>query len=154
MNEIGQKLKLGETSTADAIVNILPQLRGHAPDDTLSWLVNELQGYANSIDFYQVNNHHLPAYRVVKGSLMLMNTSGNLTQLNHPFAKRGQYFLAAPIAWLEEFAGLPGEMALAELPDLTSFLGSGKGTVVCQFTKDQLLSLLAQVKEKVLTIIN
>ncbi|PWT95566.1 MAG: hypothetical protein C5B53_11215 [Candidatus Melainabacteria bacterium] len=154
MSEISGKLKRGEISISDAIVKTLPELRGKVPDETLIWLASELQGYSNSLHFYQNNNHGLPTHRVVKGKLRLMDTSGKLSDLQHTYASRGQYFLGAPIAWLEESAKLPGELVLVELPDLTSLITAGRGNVACECTKDQLKLVLSIVRGRVLEVMN
>lgn len=152
--EIKRKLQRGEITISDGIVKCLPDLRGRVPDETLVWLASELQGYSNSLHFYQENNHNLPAYRVVKGTLKIMDASGKLTDIKHPFTSRTQFFLGAPVAWLEEFAKLPGEVALVELPDLTTLLGGGRGNVACEFTKEQLTRMLSIVKSRVLEVMN
>jgi len=152
--ETRQKLVDSEISISNAIVTILPQLRGRLSDEALQWFASELQGYPNALQFYQSNEHTLPNYRVVRGTLKLVEHGGIIAPVTHPFASRNQYFLGAPIAWLEDFAGLPGKLTLVELPDLTSFLGVGRGNVGCEFTKDQLTRILAIVKGRVIGVMD
>jgi hypothetical protein len=152
--EIRGKLQRREISISDAIVKCLPDLRGRVPDETLVWLASELQGYSNSLHFYQSKTHNLPQYRVVKGKLRLVDGRGNQTDVQHAFANRPDFFLGAPIAWLEEFAKLPGEVVLVELPDLTAFLGGGKGNAACECSKEQLTRILSIVRSRVLEVMN
>jgi hypothetical protein len=154
LHDVRQKLKRGDITISDTIVTILPQLRGCVSDETLMWLASELQGYANAVQFYQSDNHHLPSYRVVKGVLRLVHSGGKLAEVKHPFAQRSQYFLSAPVAWLEDFAKLPGEFVLVELPDLTAFLGGGAGNVACELTKVQLTRVLTAVRSRVIEVMD
>jgi hypothetical protein len=153
LQKLKEQLERKEISVADAIVKVLPELRGKLPDDTLNWLVNEFQGYSNSLDFYQNVKHNLPAYRVVTGSLKLLEPGGKISKLDHPFAHRGQYFLSCPVSWLESFASTPGELTLADLPDLTSYMGQGKGSVLCEFSHSQLTRALNQIRQRVISVL-
>lgn len=154
MFETRRQLTKSEISISTTIVKILPELRGLVPDETLLWLASELQGYANAVEFYQTDKHNLPSYRIVTGSIKLVDSQGKLWDINHPYARRGQYFLGAPIAWLEEFAALPGDGALVELPDLTAILGGAQGSVACQCTKEQLNEVLTKVRYRVIEVMS
>ena len=156
MDQIRQQLQRKEISVGDAAVKALPLLRGKVSDETLLWLVSEVQGYQNSIDFYQDkgNTTNLPGYRIVSGKLRLLDGSGMLTELKHPFASRGKYFLSAPVSWLEQFESLPGDKALADCPDLTSYMGKGLGTVVCEFPKPQLGQMIVHIRQRLLAILD
>ena len=61
---------------------------------------------------------------------------------------------APQLAWLEEFAKLPGETVLVELPDLTNLISAGRGNIACECTKDQLSLVLSIVRGKVLEVMN
>jgi len=159
LDQIRQQLQRKQISVGDAAVKALPLLRGKVSDETLLWLVSEVQGYQNSIDFYQEkgdtsNLLNLPAYRIVTGTLRLLDGNGQLTELKHPFASRGKYFLSAPVSWLEQFESLPGEKALADCPDLTSYMGRGLGTVVCEFPKPQLAQMIVHIRQRLLAILD
>ena len=158
LDQIRQQLQRKEISVGDAAVKVLPLLRGKVSDETLLWLVSEVQGYQNSIDFYQdkggVSTADLPAYRIVSGALRLLDGNGQLNELKHPFASRGKYFLSAPVSWLEQFESLPGESALADCPDLTSYMGRGLGTVVCEFPKPQLRQMIVHIRQRLLAVLD
>ena len=154
MYEIRGKLQRREISISDAIVKCLPDLRGRVPDETLIWLASELQGYSNSLLFYQNTTHNLPPYRVVTGRLRLVDARGQQSDVQHALANRKDFFLGAPVAWLEEFAKLPGEVILVELPDLTAYLAQGKGNAACECTKEQLTRALSIVRSRVLEVMN
>jgi hypothetical protein len=159
LDQLRQQLQRKEISVGDAAVKALPLLRGKVSDDTLLWLVSEVQGYSNAIEFYQNPgsssvNTLLPEYRVVTGSLRLLDGSGMLKELKHPFASRGRYFLSAPVSWLEQFESLPGESALADCPDLTSYMGKGLGTVVCEFPKPQLHQIIIHIRQRLAAVLD
>lgn len=154
MQTINSKLQLREISIEQAIVKALPMLRGKVGDETLLWLVSELQGYHAALDFYQNEKHNLPEYRVVTGQLQLMEPTGAISPVNHPLARRRRYFLSAPVSWLEEFLSLPGDVSLVELPDLTAYLGTGKGTVICQCPKPELMKMLVIIRQKVMAVLS
>ncbi len=153
LKTINSKLELREISIEQAIVKALPILRGKAEDETLSWLVNELQGYTNTLDFYQNEKHNFPEYRIVSGQIKLMEPEGKISSLNHPFARRAHYFLSAPVSWLEGFLSLPGSTSLVELPDLTSYMGIGKGNIICQCPKAELSKMLGIIRQKVMSVL-
>jgi hypothetical protein len=153
LQTINSKLQLREISIEQAIVKALPVLRGKVDDETLHWLVNELQGYGNSLEFYQNERHGLPEYRVISGKLELMSPSGQIAPFEHQFAKRGRYFLNAPVAWLEGFLSLPGNTVVVELPDLATYLGSGMGNVICQCPRSELIKMLVIIRQKVMSVL-
>ncbi len=145
------KLQQNKISLADAIVEALPELRKIESDATLAWLGNELQGYRDALTFYYQSNHGLPEYRVVSGSLKLFSDDGKVGNLNHELASRDKYFLSAPIAWLEEFAGLPGDVSMTDMLELTDQLKSGQ--VVLQLPKTELMRILKEVKDRLLKLV-
>jgi len=156
LDQLRQQLQRKEISVGDAAVKALPLLRGKVSDDTLLWLVSEVQGYQGAIDFYQekgsVNSY--PEYRIVNGALRLLDSSGMLKEMKHPFASRGRYFLSAPVSWLEQFESLPGDTALADCPDLTSYMGAGIGTVVCEFPKPQLHQMIVHIRQRLCAVLD
>jgi hypothetical protein len=157
LDQLRQQLQRKEISVGDGIVKALPLVKDRVPDDIIMWLVNELQGYSNSIEFYQkdhIIHDELPVYRVVQGSLKILDPDGSLNDLDHPFASRGKYFLSAPVSWLEEFESLPGPHALADCPDLTSYLAKGLGNVVCEFSKPQLAQIIITIRQRVIAVLD
>jgi len=156
LHQIRQQILHREVSVGEAVLKALPLLKEKVSEETLRWLVNELQGYENAVAFYQSKKatHNLPEYRVVTGKLKLMDSAGSLNELKHPFAQRGTYFLGAPVSWLEQFAALPGDTALADCPDLTSYLASGDGMVICEFSKPQLVTIISQVRTKLMALLD
>ena len=152
--DLKKKLLTGQVTFGDALPKALPQLRGKISDDKLLWLASELQGYSNAIEFYQNQSHNLPKYRIVPGALFLMTPDGTLNELKHPYAKRTDYFLSAPVAWLEEFARLQGDISLVEVPELTAFMSGGGGGVVCQTKKYELRRIIANFRNEFLALLD
>jgi hypothetical protein len=157
LDQLRQQLQRKEIGVGDGIVKALPIVKDRVPDDVIMWLVNELQGYSNTLEFYQkehIVHNDLPAYRIVQGSLKILDASGDLNDLDHPFASRGKYFLSAPVSWLEEFDSLPGPVALADCPDLTAVLAKGLGNVVCEFSKPQLTQIITTIRQRVIAVLD
>ena len=152
--ELKQKLLAGQITFSEALPKALPQLRGKVSDEKLLWLASELQGYSNAMEFYQNQVHELPKYRIVPGQLFLMTPEGNLTELKHPYAKRTEYFLSAPVAWLEEFARLQGDVSIVEVPELTAFMSSAGGGVVCQTKKVELRRIIANFRNEFIALLD
>lgn len=141
-----RKLLAGETTFSEALPSALPNLRGKIPDEKLLWLSNELQGYQEALNFYQMDNHELPIYRIVPGDLYLMRPDGNCEEINHPYAKRDKYFLSAPIHWIEEFANFPDETSIVELPELSTFMAQAGGGIVCVCARSELKRIIAHFR--------
>lgn len=152
VEQLQLKLQENKISLSDAIVEALSYLRKKESDETLGWLVNELQGYSNSMAFYSQANHGLPEYRIVNGTLKLLGKNGEMASLDHALANRKQYFLGSPVSWLEEFASLPGDLSIAELPELASSFQSGQ--VVLQLPKAQLIRILNEVHGRLLVLLD
>jgi hypothetical protein len=150
--KLKQRLQQDKISISDAIVEALAFLRTKESDETLRWLVNELQGYSNVMAFYSQPNHGLPAYRVVNGTLKLLGKNGEMANVDHELANRKEYFLGAPVSWLEEFASVPGLESVAELPELANSLPSGQ--VVLQLPRAQLQRVLGEVKARLLLLLD
>jgi hypothetical protein len=152
--DLKNKLLSGQVTFAEALPKALPQLRGKISDEKLLWLASELQGYSNAIEFYQSQAHSLPKYRIVPGALYLLTPDGALTELKHPYAKRSDYFLSAPVAWLEEFARLQGDVSLVEVPELTAFMSASGGGVVCQTKKVELRRIIANFRNEFIALLD
>lgn len=152
LEKLRTNLQNNKISLADAIVEALPVLRETEEDTTLAWLVNELQGYSNAMDFYSQPNHDLPDYRIVSGSLKLLGKNGDLQNLQHSLANRDKYFISVPISWLEEFSTLPGNLSITEMPELTKT--SNSGHIVLQLPREQMLKILNEVKTRLLSLLS
>ena len=152
--DLKQQLLTGQISFNQALPQALPQLRGRIADEKLLWLASELQGYSNAIEYYQSGGHNLPKYRIVPGVLRLMTAEGNLVELKHPYAKRDQIFLGAPISWLEEFSNQAGDWTLVEVPELTAFMSSGGGGVVCETQKVELRRIIATFRNEFINLLD
>lgn len=150
-----ERLVNGDIRVCDAIARILPTLRGKASDDVLIWCSNELQGYPNGLDYYHRKFTELPPYRVVSGMIKVIQKDGSHVAISHPMASRNEYFLSAPVGWLEDFYSLPGELSVVELPELTTYIGKETGgTIVCQCTKTQLLRIIGSIKLSLLALLD
>ena len=145
---IGKQIQLGP-----ALTKLLPMMRGKVADERLFWLVSELQGYQNAIDFYQQSSHSLPTYRIIPGALKVVDKQGNLADLNHPWAKKTQFFLGAPIAWLEDSADVPGLSTMVELPELTNYAGKNLGTIVCECKRADLLACIEAFRRQLISLL-
>lgn len=154
MQDIRDKVLSGEMPLSIALGKALPDLRGKISDTRLVWLVNELQGYPNALEYYQRSAADFPPYRVVTGEMKLIDNKGNFGECRHPLANRGNYFISAPLSWLEEAAGMDGSVSVIEMQELSgSFVKSGGG-VVCVCTKDQIVRILNSFKQSFVALIN
>lgn len=148
LDEIKYRISSNKMPLSEALATALPKFRGLADDNLLFWCVNELQGYNDGLNYYQEHAHNLPQYRVVQGRLAVVMPDGNWAQINHALAQRGQYFLSAPVQWLEDFAAVQGDDAIVDLPELTNFIGRQMGgTVICATKKTQLVRILDMSKQ-------
>lgn len=155
LEDLRQKIAANQIGLHEALATALPSFRGKLSDERIMWLANEMQGYRNATDWYQNPTPDFPPYRVVTGELKVMDRQGNLAQLNHPMANRTQFFLAAPIAWLEDSVTLPGSITMVEMAELNAYMGKlAQGTVVLHLTKDQVQALLANFKRSLLAVID
>jgi hypothetical protein len=153
VQELRDKVLSGEMRLSIALGKALPDLRGRVNDERLVWLVNELQGYPNALEYYQRPAGY-PPYRVVTGEMKLIDREGNYGECRHPLASRGQFFISAPLSWLEEAAEMQGSVSVVEMQELSgSFVKSGGG-VVCVCTKDQIKRILNSFTQSFVALIN
>ena len=143
----------GQISFNEALPQALPELRGNVSDDKLLWLASEFSGYNEAIAYFQTEHHGLPAYRIVPGQLKLMTPDGNVQDLNHPYARRNEIFLSAPISWIEEFTTWPGEVSYVEVAELTNFMAPGGGGVVCVTDKGELRRIIATFRNQFISLL-
>jgi hypothetical protein len=140
---------------SDALARALPKFRGLAADELLVWCANELQGYGNGLEFYQSRSHDLPPYRVVAGHLKVVHQDGSWGEIAHPLAQRNEFFLSAPLSWLEDFSSIPGESSVVDLPELTNYIGRQLGgTIVCECRKSELERILGSFRENFAAALN
>jgi len=153
--KLKQDLLSGNTTFSKALPEALPLLRGNAPDEALIWLSNELQGYQNALDFYRAQKHDLPAYRVVRGSIYLMMPDGSMQTLNHPYAQRPDFFLSAPINWVEDFSKFDGNESIVEMAEFASFFGGlGGAGVVCVCNRSELVRVIATFRNEFIRLLD
>ncbi len=152
--ELKRKIQVGELQLGDALAQALPSFRGQVGDSRLLWLSHELQGYPHALDFYQKPSNEFPPYRVVNGKLKVMDRQGNLSAVSHSIGQRTQFFLAAPIAWLEESALLPGNITYVELPELNTYMKMGMGEAVCEVSKEQIQRIIASFRQSFIALID
>ncbi len=152
--QLKAQLLSGQISFNQALPQALPELRGKIADEKLLWLASELQGYDGAASYYQSESHGLPQYRIVAGQLRYMTPDGQIGELKHPYAKRDQIFLSSPISWLEEWSNHPGDMSLVEVPELTAFMGSGGGGVICECQKSELKRIIATFRNEFIAVLD
>ena len=154
--ELKNMVMSGDIRLGEALGRALPDVHGKVADDRILWMVNEMNGYPNALDWYQRPSDDFPPYRVVSGQLKSVDTHGNLGDVNHPLASKGRYFLAAPISWLEEASTMGGNVALVEMQELSAHFAkaTGGGGVVCSCSKDEVNRILASFKQNFVALIN
>lgn len=154
--ELRKLVESGRIRLGDAIGQILPEVRGKISDQRILWLVNEMNGYPNPLDWYQRPSEEYPPYRIVVGELKTVDKNGNLGPVTHPFATKERYFLAASVSWLEESASIESHRALVEMPELGTYLAksTGGGGVVCECSREQISRILISVKNTIVDLIN
>jgi hypothetical protein len=156
LQDLKSKVQSGQITLADAITKALPSFRGKVSDDRLIWLSNELQGYPNALDFYSRPANDFPPYRVVKGRLKMMDMTGAVSEVTAAGAmgQRTEFFLAAPVSWLEESVQFEGQITYVELPELNVYMKGQAGNAVVEFTKDQLTRILSSLKQSFCALID
>lgn len=152
--DLKTKVMTGGIRLSDALSQALPDFRGKIADDRLMWLVNEMQGYPNALDWYSRPMQDFPPYRVVAGQLKLVDKEGNLGDAQHPLANRQQYFLAAPVSWLEQATDQQqGSVAIVEMQELSSYFKTAGG-VVCLCNKDEIRRILNSFRQSFVALID
>ena len=154
LTELKTKLLANQILLGEALGRALPSFRGKVGDARLNWLANELQGYPNALDFYKNPSNEFPPYRVVQGSLRVMDSLGNVSSVAHAIGQRKEFFLAAPVAWLEDSANMPGQITYVELPELNIYMGKGMGNAVCEVSKEQIERILGNFKRSFIACID
>jgi hypothetical protein len=86
--------------------------------------------------------------------MKLIDKTGTYQPCNHPLASRSQFFLSAPIAWLEEAASFDGSVSVVEMQELSGPFAKSGGGVVCVCTKDQIVRILNSFKQSFVALMN
>jgi hypothetical protein len=156
LSELKKSVESGDLRLGDAIGQALHEVRGKVSDQRILWLVNEMNGYPNPLDWYKRPSNDFPTYRVVVGELKSVDKAGKLGDVSQALETKGQYFLAAPISWLEDAAATKDNAALIELQELSTHFAkaSGGGGIVCVCSKDQVNRILASVRNSFFSLIN
>ncbi|GEM_PF-450768 len=152
--KLKQQLLQGQTTFTKALPEALPALRGKIQDDKLNWLSNELQGYPEALEFYKSTDNDLPKYRIVQGALYHLQPDGNMEPLNHPYARRNDFFISAPIMWVEEASGYPNDDSLIELQEFGAFMAAVGGGVVVTCKKTELKRIIATFRNEFIKILD
>jgi hypothetical protein len=120
LEELKRDVLNGKRSLAEAITLALPSFRNKLSEHKIAYLVSEYQGYANiALDYYKRPSKEYPNYRVVPGQMKMMQIDdGQLADLTHPLASKSEFFIAAPIAWVEESLGLGIDPTMVEMAEL------------------------------------
>ncbi len=152
LKELKEQILRKEITLSEALPRVLPELRGRVSDEKLLWLSRELQGYDDALDFYRGTSHGLPPYRIVKGTLYRVGQDGSITPMTHPYAQRSDFFLSAPISWLEQEAKVPGDESLIELTEFSAFKIIGDHGVVCACAKNDVRRLVSAFQVRLLRL--
>ncbi len=120
LEELKRDVLNGKRSLAEAITMALPAFRDKLSEHKISYLVNEYQGYQNiALDYYKNPTKDYPNYRVVPGQLKLMQIDDRSAhRSSHPLAAKSEFFIAAPIAWVEESLGLGIDPTMVEMAEM------------------------------------
>lgn len=151
LDQLKKDIVSGKTPVSQALAQVLPVLRGRVTDEKLMWFVKELQGYENSLDYYSYPRE-FPAYRVVPGQLRMMQMDGTLLDIDTPMSRKEQFFIGAPIAWLEESAQLPNDPTMVEMFGMN--VSGRAGVIVCVLERRRLEHILDVVKQSLLALID
>lgn len=156
LQDLKNAVVAGQVRLGEALSRALPNVHGKVADDRILWMVNEMNGYPNALNWYSRPTEDFPPYRVVNGVLKSVDPAGNLGDMNHPLAAKGRYFLAAPISWLEEAADTDSNVALVEMQELSGpyAKATGGGGVVCSCNKDEITRILNSFRQNFVAILN
>ena len=87
----------------------------------------------------------------------MMDATGAVTDVSAgagTMAQRTEFFLAAPVAWLEESIQFQGHITYVELPELNVYMKGQAGNAVVEFTKDQLTRILTSLTQSFCALID
>ncbi len=143
----------GSKPLAEAITLALPEFRDKISEHKIAYLVNEYQGYqTNALDYYKRPSKEYPPYRVVSGQLKLMKIAdGELQDVTHPLATREQFFISAPVSWVEESVHLGIDPTMIEMAEMGKTASS---IMVCIVPRIQIQRMLDIVKQSLLAFID
>jgi hypothetical protein len=153
LQELKRDILSGKMPIGEGITRALPLFKGKLADHKVAYLVAEYQGYqTNALDWYKHQSKEFPNYRVVPGTLkMMMIEDGSLADVKHSLAERDQFFIAAPIAWVEEACGLGLDPTMIEMSEMGR---APQGIIVCVTAKSNAQKLLEIVKQSLLSFLD
>lgn len=153
LQDIKRDVMNGTRPLADAITRALPEFRGKLSEQKVAYLVNEYQGYSNiAHDWYKRPTKEYPQYRIVSGEMKLMKTTdGSVMDVKHPLATNKQFFIAAPISWIEESCGLGIDPTMVEMSEMGKM---PMGLIVCVCPRSQIERIREVVKQSLLSFID
>ena len=153
LEELKRDLLNGKKPLSEAITAALPAFQGKISDHKIAYLVNEYQGYQNiALDYYKRPSKEYPSYRIVPGQMKLMGLQdGQLMDVTHPLAQHDQFFIAAPISWVEESTQLGIDPTMVEMAEIGKM---PTGIIVCLVAKNQMERVVMIVKQSLLAFID
>jgi len=153
LQDLKRDILAGKRPLADAITTALPAFRGKLNEHKVSFLVAEYQGYQTiSMDWYKRPSKEYPNYRIVAGELKMMAVSdGSVSDVSHALASNKQFFIGAPIAWIEESSNLPIDPTMVEMAEMGRF---PTGIVVCVTAKSNVQRIVEIVRQSLLSFID
>ena len=85
-----------------------------------------------------------------------MDQTGAVADVNAgAMSQRTEFFLAAPVHWLEESHNLvPGQITWVELQELNVYMKGQNGNAVCELSKEQLTRILNSIKGSFCSLID
>jgi len=143
----------GKKTLSEGIAVALPAFKDKISEHKVQYLVSEFQGYEQiALEFYKRGGKEYPPYRVVHGEMKLMQVEdGELVSVTHPLATNNNFFVSAPIAWIEESINLGLDPTMIEMPEIGKPPG---GLIVCVTAKSNLQRIIDIVKQSLLSFID
>lgn len=153
LEELKRDIINGKRPIGEAITLALPAFRNKLSEHKITYLVSEYQGYqTNALDYYKRPSKEYPSYRIVSGKLQMMKMDdGSLQEVKHPLADRQQFFISAPIAWVEESANLGIDPTMIEMSEMGKM---PQALLVCVVPRIEIQRCLDIVKQSLLAFID
>jgi hypothetical protein len=153
LQDLKRDILAGKRTIADAITAALPLFRGKLNEHKVAFLVNEYQGYQNiALDWYKRPSKEFPNYRIIEGQMKMMDTNdGSVSDVTHPMTANKQFFISAPISWVEESLGLGIDPTMVEMSEMGRM---PNGILVCITAKANVQRIIDIVKQSLLSFID